>query len=296
MLSKKIIILDFDGTITDAEVEGKPYKEGYIEDLALIIDKDLSDIQNQVQEIEEEIHQNAQNFGWIYNDKIVAPATVDPYLRVMPIARILLERNQINLDPYLRDRILDRILYKYNYPKTTLAFKDGAQDFFRFLSNQNHIETYVITNSHTLPVQEKIRVLGEKGEFDWLVQRVFGSAKKYVVDSNWNASFQAIPLPSEMQIPSLQRPVYLQRKHYFEAITKICATHNVQTMENLLVIGDIFELDLALPLTLGANVALMTNDHTPQYEKDFLATHPKGTLVSNLNDVSTLIQTTAFTK
>ena len=47
----------------------------------------------------------------------------------MPIARILLERNNIHLDSQIRDRILDRILYKYNYPKTTLAFKEGAQKF-----------------------------------------------------------------------------------------------------------------------------------------------------------------------
>ena len=291
MSSKKIVILDFDGTITDAEIEGTPYKKGYLEDIALIIDKDISEIEQQAQEIEEEIRKNSHNFGWIYNGKIVAPATVDPYLRVMPIARILLERNNITLDPSLRDRILDRILYKYNYPKTTLAFKEGAQEFFRFLTHQNHIETYVITNSHTLPVQQKIRSLGEEGEFNWLVQRVFGSAKKYVVDSNWNASFGGVPLPTEMHLPSLQRPIYLQRKNYHDVITKICTEHNIQTMTDLLVIGDIFELDLALPLTLGASVALMTNDHTPQYEKDFLTTHPRGFLVSDLNEATKLIQT-----
>ena len=290
MPTPKIIILDFDGTITDAETEGAPYKEGYLEDIALIIDKDLKEIQIQAQAIEEEIHRDAQNFGWIYNDKIVAPATVDPYLRVMPIARILLERNNIHIDPSLRDRILDRILYKYNYPKTKLAFKDGAKAFFRLLTNEKNIETYVITNSHTLPVQQKIRSLGENGEFDWLVKRVFGSAKKYVVDSDWNVSYNGNPLPVEMHLPSLQRPVYLQRRNYFEVITQICTKHQIHSMEDLLVIGDIFELDLALPLTLGSHVALMTNDHTPEYEKDFLTNHSRGTLVSNLNEVSKLIQ------
>ena len=79
MSQKNIIILDFDGTITDAETEGRPYKEGYLEDIALIIDKDIQEIQQQAIEIEKEIYEDAQNFGWIYNDKIVAPATVDPY-------------------------------------------------------------------------------------------------------------------------------------------------------------------------------------------------------------------------
>ena len=290
MSQKNIIILDFDGTITDAEAEGRPYKEGYLEDIALIIDKDIQEIQQQAIEIEKEIHEDAQNFGWIYNDKIVAPATVDPYLRVMPIARILLERNNIHLDSQIRDRILDRILYKYNYPKTTLAFKEGAQKFFRTLAQISNTETYVVTNSHTKPVQEKIRSLGDKDEFNWLIERVFGSAKKYVVDSNWNTSQEVFPIGTEMQIPNLQRPVYLQRKNYFEVISSICQKHQINDFHNLLVIGDIFELDLALPLCLGARVALMTNAHTPQYEKDFLFSHPNGHLVSNLTEAIDLIQ------
>ena len=208
----------------------------------------------------------------------------------MPVARILLERNNIHLDSKIRDRILDRILYKYNYPKTKLAFKEGAQDFFRALVNISNTETYIVTNSHTTPVQEKIRSLGDKDEFNWLVERVFGSAKKYVVDSNWNTSKEISPIATKMYIPNLQRPVYLQRKNYFEVITSICQTHQLSDFRNLLVIGDIFELDLALPLCLGARVALMTNDHTPQYEKDFLSSHPMGSLLRNLTEATELIQ------
>ena len=73
-------------------------------------------------------------------------------------------------------------------------------------------------------------------------------------------------------------------------ISSICQKHQINDFRNLLVIGDIFELDLALPLCLGARVALMTNDHTPQYEKDFLFSHPNGHLVSNLTEAIDLIQ------
>ena len=138
--------------------------------------------------------------------------------------------------------------------------------------------------------QEKIRSLGDKDEFNWLIERVFGSAKKYVVDSDWNTSQEVFPIGTEMQIPNLHRSVYLQRKNYFEVISSICQKHQIKDFRNLLVIGDIFELDLALPLCLGARVALMTNDHTPQYEKDFLFSHPNGHLVSNLTEAIDLIQ------
>ena len=74
MSQKNIIILDFDGTITDAEAEGRPYKEGYLEDIALIIDKDIQEIQQQAIEIEKAIHEDAQNFGWIY--KVCMPILI----------------------------------------------------------------------------------------------------------------------------------------------------------------------------------------------------------------------------
>ena len=81
-------------------------------------------------------------------------------------------------------------------------------------------------------------------------------------------------------------------KHYFDVITKICKTHHVTDFKNLLVIGDIFELDLALPLTLGGHVALMTNEHTPDYEKEFISSHSQGNLISNLREATNLIQET----
>ena len=34
----RVLILDFDGTLTDAEAEGLPYRQGYLEDVALLAD------------------------------------------------------------------------------------------------------------------------------------------------------------------------------------------------------------------------------------------------------------------
>ena len=55
------------------------------------------------------------------------------------------------------------------------------------------------------------------------------------------------------------------------------------------VFGDIFELDLCLPLALGASVGLMTNNFTPQWELDYLSDHERGHLLSSLDEVSRLI-------
>ena len=147
----------------------------------------------------------------------------------------------------MRDRLLDRILYKYNYQKTTTAFRNGAADFFqhaRTLEQQptdgEKLFTCVVTNSHTTPVQKKISLLGEQSgnDFDWLVQRVHGSARKYVIDES------CTELSESLSIPNLSRPIYLRRKLYFDRIQSLQKEYGV-SWEQTTVFGDIFELDLA---------------------------------------------------
>ena len=62
---------------------------------------------------------------WIFQGQIVAPATVDPYLRMMPVARKILDAAHALMTPSDRERVLDRILYKYNYKKTKNVFREG---------------------------------------------------------------------------------------------------------------------------------------------------------------------------
>ena len=185
-----------------------------------------------------------------------------------------------------RDRLLDRILYKYNYQKTTTAFRNGAADFFRKArtletdrEDGTQMFTCVVTNSHTTPVQKKIALLGERNnqDFDWLIERVHGSARKYVIDEEFT------DIQESLSIPNLSRPIYLRRKLYFDRIQSLQKQYGV-SWENTIVFGDIFELDLAVPLACGARVALMTNAFTPSYEKDFLKTHDRGAVHNSLHD------------
>ena len=278
----RLLILDFDGTLTDAEQEGLPYKNGYLEDVALLANVDFSVATEWANELESTIQQNPGAYGWRFKGQIVAPAIVDPYLRVMPIARGILDRAGAFSNEEERERILDRILYKYNYTKTNTVFRPGACQFFQTLREQelspNPIYTVVVTNSHTIPVQEKIALLGEQNgvDFSWLVERVVGSAKKYILDTT------ATHLPESMQIPNLERPVYLQRSHYANILHSIQETYGC-TWSQTTVLGDIFELDLSLPLHLGATVGLMQNPFSPTYEVEYLKSHERGSVHANLN-------------
>ena len=279
-----LLVLDFDGTMTDAEREGTPYREGYLDDLAILTGLTPVEIRTMASRFEAVVAAEQGRFGWDFGGRIVAPAGVDPYLRVMPVARMILDEVGILKDRETRNRLLDGILYKYNYPKTHTAFRAGAYTLLSTLPAG--LEAYVVTNSHTTPVQGKLRQLAEEagaaGELDWMVQRVHGSAKKYIIDDDFEA------VPEALTLPDLDRPVLLRRRLYFEALEALRLRHNV-AWSDVVVVGDIFELDLCLPLALGATVGLMTGPFTPDHERNYLESHPRGHLLSGLDEVGALL-------
>ena len=124
----RLVIFDFDGTLTDAEQEGLPFRDGYLEDLALLADIEREQAFALAERFEAEVAGMADAFGWNFNGRIVAPAGVDPYLRMMPVARKIFDHAGVFLDLEQRDRLLDRILYKYNYGKSATVFRDGARE------------------------------------------------------------------------------------------------------------------------------------------------------------------------
>ncbi len=216
----------------------------------------------------------------MYDGRIVAPAQVDPYLRIMPVARKIFDATGTFASEEDRARLL-QVLFRYNYPKTATVFRPGAREVMHALSGC--LAPYIVTNSHTDPVCAKIRTLmgDDEGWQSWL--HVVGDARKYMVDPDFTA------VPESMVIPGLSRPVLLRRRNYHAVLERVLHHHGAG-WEHLLVIGDIFELDLALPLALGARVVLVVNDHTPTYERALLAAHPRVRLVTKLEEVISFIR------
>lgn len=52
-----------------------------------------------------------------------------------------------------------------------------------------------------------------------------------------------------------------------------------------LVIGDIYEMDLALPEALGIPTILIATQETPSWEIDYYKSNPTGVAVSDLDDI-----------
>jgi FMN phosphatase YigB (HAD superfamily) len=275
-----VLVLDFDGTMTDAEEEGRPFRAGYLEDLAILCGQaaDAPAIARIAAEVEAELATRPQQFPFTWAGRAVAPASVDPYLRMVPVAHRILDHFGLLPDPAVRGRLLGGVLYKYNYAKTLVrpVFRPGAGEALRALAGR---EVFVVTNSETHAVAGKLATLDrDTPGAAWLAARVHGFARKFDVDETWSGCDEHLTLPG------LDRPVLLRRRNYHDILHGLL--HRLgQSFANLVVVGDIFELDLALPLALGARVGLVASPHTPPYELAFVRSHPRGGVLGSLAEI-----------
>lgn len=255
-MTKKLVVLDFDGTMTDAEKEALPFREGYEADLAAVTGIPLPQIASVMCWFENKICKDPAAHACKRGGHLVAPAAVDPYIRATEAARLLFDAGGLFPNSEKREAKL-KALFADNYPKTATVFRDGARQAITDL--QRVATIYIVTNSKTEPVTKKLKKLGAAFPAD----RVLESAEKFSIDPS------STHIPESLECPLFPRPVLLRRRRYYEVLERICLEHDVP-WRYLTVVGDIFELDLALPLMLGCRVALVANGLTPRYEIEFL--------------------------
>ena len=142
---------------------------------------------------------NPTDYGWRYDGHIVAPA-VDPYLRMMPVARGVMDRAGVfNRTPIETDFSTGSCI---QLPQNTHRFpKERA----RGLNSLTGTNTYVVTNSHTEPVQDKIRHLDKQHNTQALncLERVTDE-QKYILDPSFDA------VEDSLHIPNLDCPIKLE--------------------------------------------------------------------------------------
>jgi len=273
-----LLVLDFDGTMTDAEVEGGPFTAGYLEDLAALVGRRADDpeLAAIVAGVRDRIaHDPEASFVW--QGHAVAPSRVDPYLRIVPIAEAIFDAFGAFPRAVDRGALLGRVLYKYNYAKTLIAPRPGARELLAALAGT---DTWVVTNSHTEHVAAKVDAIDAgTGALAWLRGRIHGNASKFEIDDAWTGA------PAELSLPGLRRPVLLRRRKYHAVLAELLAG---RPFAELTVVGDIFELDLAMPLAMGARVGLVAGPHTPPHEIAYCDEHPRARVIRRLDEVLAL--------
>lgn len=271
----KLLILDFDGTFTDAHEEARPFVQAFQADFYDLIGREVPIAWARE---EAEVLANPTRYGWRNNGIITAPAGADPYLTVSCIAQNLCDLFGILKNEDTRSEVL-QALYKKNYPLTRSAPRPDAKRVLEALLARD-LALAVVTNSRTDAVTAKLAELAVEGAASLCV---IGDAKKFVRDdSPRDAVFDGL---TDMTLPGLDtRGVMIKRGHYYDVLQRLWQEHGADA-ESTLVCGDIFELDLALPLSLGARVHLVYHEQTPPYEVAFLRAHERGSVSTDLAGV-----------
>jgi FMN phosphatase YigB (HAD superfamily) len=290
MARKKLVVCDFDGMLTDVEFEAVPCVDYQIELAAKLLGQPPMDVMARASEITRDLINDPGRTDWMYADakgipRAVAPAMVDPLLRVKPVIEKLLAGYELHKE-FMQN--LSQLLYELGYPKCEIRFRPHARHLLEAVARSADLS--IITNSGTEAVSAKLGYLfaprtheavDDFNPFalvDAFRDRVQGGAKKYFTDPDFDL------VPEELEVPGHHRPVLLRRPRYFDALETARDKTGVSSWEDVTVIGDIFELDLALPLALGARVGLTVGPYTPPYEIEFLKNHPRGAVLSDLKE------------
>lgn len=262
------VVLDLDGTFTDLTHEAPLFQAAFPRLIADLVGKDLAAAWP---EAERRVRELSPELGWTVDGHVVAPADADPYILASCAAQLLFDRLLLLADPALRSDVITA-LYRRAYQHTGAAFRPDAKAVLEaLLLRVPHVR--FVTNAAEDVAQRKLASLAPRG----LAQLgLRGDARKFLIGPAAAPDERFTRIAPSKQIAGLTRPVLLSRGRYFDALAAIWKETGARP-ETTLVCGDIYELDLALPAELGAQVHLIRREFTFDYELSAIrALGPRG--------------------
>lgn len=272
----ELVVLDFDGTITDIDRETIPAIQGWKRDLAKLIGYSPEKMEERWTEAERKILADPHAYGWKRGGRVVGPSASDPFLLSTAINIELFDQEGLyTRDDKERQDAMHEIFFA-NHHNIEPSFKPGADEFLTAMKERYNV--HIVTNSKADSVEKKLKLLAH----DHKDIKVHDGAKKYDVYPDWTPDGQA--LPYRVRKPGFGRPLEVRRKSYGEALTRILDEEDT-TPDNVAVVGDIYEFDLLLPEYLGMRTVLVPRGRTSQAEVDAVRDSPRGYVAKDLQDV-----------
>jgi hypothetical protein len=272
----KHVVLDFDGTCTQIPKVWEAYLDLYFKALP---DAGFNVSTTEWSEACDAVRKHAPKAAWTVAVCAAAPAAADPYLLADEAMRLILRRR--------RDRSLVPVeIHTKAYEASPAPWREEALDTFatlierglrlHFVSNSS---TAVITGrlnellAHHSSLRDKISVQSDAGKFR--ICELEWDEKMSPLSPAARKRFEALPTAwNDGKIANaIGRPVYLRRGEYFIAISGVLRG-KFTLLPSSVFCGDIWEMDLAMPYALGANVHLLDRAapfKTYKYEKQAIA-------------------------
>ncbi len=270
-MALRLVVLDFDGTLTHADRDSVPFVEAYKEDVCAELNISREDLEPKWKEKSVLIEQAPSEYGWLIDGRIVAPAYADSFIQTQVVASLILEDAGHTPEHAERRAFLDG-LFRKNYAVVTTTFKDGVDEFLTELKGA--VDVCIVTNSATDSVSKKLSMLSDKHTDI----PICGGAKKYLIHPDWDA------VPESVERPGYGRPIFLRRKDYWEVLEKLMEERGIKS-EEVLIVGDIYELDLSLPEQMGMDIILTPRPGTPGFEVQAVSSASNGNVVDDIKEV-----------
>lgn len=260
------LIFDYDGTLTDTASHAQPYHERF----GQVIQERLGLTEQEMTLLEEKAREDIRTkpeLGWKVNEVVIAPATADPYVFTASIYQQIIDSLGTERNP------ADLIFAAHHaaYANLSPTFREGAGDLLEDALNSG--EVTIVTNSGTEDVRRQL------ANYGFSQVPVIGNAQKFMTQKDWEGVQETI------QPQGFPRPVHLRKQNYARILKELGADSGDTT-----VVGDIYELDLALPDFLGMHIVQVANGYTPEHEVAYLRQHPKGHHAHNLMEVREILR------
>lgn len=280
------LLSDFDGVWTNQETEAAYVWNYNVKRISGLTGDSPETINELLLGCRKDMDRTSYEYGWFFEGKIAAYYQEDPFgdnnAIFDYIRRAGSKRSYSNFKQSLA-KIKDAIEKKENktldefandcFFKSTTQFKlegklkpvETAGEVVRKLNSMG-VEIIVASNSRTEKIEHLFRKAGQTVTNERAIKRgrlhAIGDAGKFMIDSSFTE------LPEHYEITKRFK-VNLRRRKYYNILTAEKPDY---------VIGDVFSLDLALPLYLRLHDKRLKNlkiiqkvqKHTPDWVKEFL--------------------------
>jgi phosphoglycolate phosphatase-like HAD superfamily hydrolase len=255
------IVLDFDGTLTDADAHAPAFHEASGRELARRLGWDDSTLRREWQRARAAVAGFPSSAAWTVAGRGVCPATADPYLIANSVTQLLLSEHRPGLaGAALMAGVLE--VHRAAYQCVSPPFRPEARDVLEGLCAGGY-HVCVVTNSHMQAVAAMLDSLSFRGRHEVIVR---GDAGKFSICGTGAADARFESLPEVVEWQEVGRAIHLRRGRYFDLLRATWDKTGTDPASTL-VVGDVFELDLAMPAALGTHVHLVTRPGTMPHEE-----------------------------
>ena len=234
----KNIIMDYDGTATNNHERAGMVLKYILKKFSDEYNVNFDFLEKKHCLAKEELKKNDVKYPYVKLNEIVCYCEDELIIDELSLTKIM---NDHCYQYFRTFQLKNPMIFSEAYEKTTPFFVEGLADFLK----KNMDNLCVVSNVSNEKISEEIMSLG-------LEPVVIGNARKHHVNPRLKGIKERI-LIGERTI-NIDRPFYRTILENFNP-------------EESIVVGDNFSMDLALPLSMGFDVALVKNEYNSWAQK-----------------------------